>query len=359
MSDPKTYVLVYYLFLLAFTFMFYVNREDSSLKSSFRYAIFFAVVVVLFLGYREMSGFFGDTGHYLRQYKHMCKFPTLAGYKDLGFTILTYFLTFLNNPRYYFVIIAFLYAIPLVLAYKKYLPQGVYALTLLTVGSFSFFGFGVNGLRNGLATTSLILAFLNPRLVWQVGLCVVAYYMHKSALLPITVFFVAKYYTKPKMFLYLWAGCFLLSLVTRNAIQPLIDQIDVINDDVASATAGYLGSRFSVFKEGHFSSTGYRWDFFLYGIVPIIMGYYFIFKREFEDYLYKVLYCTYVGANAFWLFTIYVPYNNRFAYLSWFLYPLVIGYPLVSNKELISRQDCRLGEVVLLNYLFTFIMYLR
>ena len=41
-------------------------------------------------------------------------------------------------------------------------------------------------------------------------------------------------------------------------------------------------------------------------------------------------------------------FSNRFAYLSWFLYPLVIAYPLV-NMPLREDQD-RLTGLILLAY---------
>lgn len=359
MSNPHTYVLLYYLTLLMFSVLYYINRNNGRLKSNMIYAISLSTIVILFIGYREISGFFGDTGRYVRQYEWMCKYPSFDDFKDLGFSALTYVLTYLNSPRYYLVILAVLYVFPFMYAYKKHAPEGVYVLTLLTIGSFSFFGFGTNGLRNGLATTCMLVGFLNPKLLWQVVWCAVAFSMHKSSLLPIVVFFVASHYNKPKVFLRFWIGCFLLSLVTRSAIQPLIDAIDIINNDVATAAGGYIEGDYENFESGHFSQTGYRWDFLLYGVVPIILGYIYIFKRGFVDKIYNTLYCTYVGANAFWLFTIYVPYNNRFAYLSWFLYPLVIAYPLVKQENLIPRQNQKLGMMVLINYLFTFLMAIR
>lgn len=356
MIDVDIYISSYFYFLLIVSFVYYLNKGNVQLKSNYTLAVVLSLVVVLFYGFREISSVFGDTRRYCMQYEWMCASPTFDDFKDLGFSALTYALTYLNSPRAYLIVLAVLYIIPILLSYKKAVPEGVYALMVLTIGSFSFYGFGTNGLRNGLSTTFLIIAFLNPKLLWQILWCSIAFLMHKSALLPIVVFFIAQYYNKPKVFVRFWVGCFLLSLVTRNAIQPLLDTIDIINNDVASAANGYLEGSYENFDTGHFSQTGYRWDFLLYGSLPIVLGYRYIFKNGFVDKLYNTLYCTYVGANAFWLFTIYVPYNNRFAYLSWFLYPLIIGYPLVRSKNLIPNPDKRLGLAVLLNYLFTFIM---
>ena len=69
---------------------------------------------------------------------------------------------------------------------------------------------------------------------------------------------------------------------------------------------------------------GFRWDFLLYGSVPILEGIYFVFKRKYNNQFYCILLSTYILTNAFWVLINEVPFSDRFAYLSWFMMPLLL-----------------------------------
>jgi hypothetical protein len=48
-------------------------------------------------------------------------------------------------------------------------------------------------------------------------------------------------------------------------------------------------------------------------------------------------------------------FSNRFAYLSWFIYPLVIAYPL-ANLPVWKEQDQKIGVILLAYCGFTLFM---
>ena len=95
-----------------------------------------------------------------------------------------------------------------------------------------------------------------------------------------------------------------------------------------------------------FSRTGFRWDFLLYSAAPVVMAWYVCIKRNLQDNWYNVICTTYCLCNAFWVMVIRSAFSNRFAYLSWFLYPIVIAYPLV-NMPLQEAQDRLTGWILL------------
>ena len=78
-----------------------------------------------------------------------------------------------------------------------------------------------------------------------------------------------------------------------------------------------------------FSRIGFRWDFLLYSVPPILLGFYLTTIRSFHDKTYLLLINVYTISNAFWVLVITAQNSSRFAYLSWFLYPIVIAYPLL------------------------------
>ena len=60
-------------------------------------------------------------------------------------------------------------------------------------------------------------------------------------------------------------------------------------------------------------------------------------------------------ANTVWVVINQVPYSNRFAYLSWFLMPLIIVYPFVYCPGIHYRYS-KIGLLLLGYYVFTLIV---
>lgn len=77
---------------------------------------------------------------------------------------------------------------------------------------------------------------------------------------------------------------------------------------------------------------GFRWDFLIFSAVPIIWGWWIIKKKGLNDKAYNIIFNTYVLANSFWVLVIRAAFSNRFAALSWFLYFLVLIYPLLKHN---------------------------
>lgn len=90
--------------------------------------------------------------------------------------------------------------------------------------------------------------------------------------------------------------------------------------------AGYLltteGERFG-------GTGGFRIDFILYSALPIVIGYIALFKKNLISSKYAVLYNFYLLTNGTWMLCMYASFTNRIAYLSWFVYPIILVYPLL------------------------------
>ena len=90
--------------------------------------------------------------------------------------------------------------------------------------------------------------------------------------------------------------------------------------------------------------------------MPIVLGYYVVIKRGIQDRTYTILLNTYTLANAFWVMVIRANYSNRFAYLSWFMYPIVLAYPLLRLDVWGDMQGKRLKQIMLAHIGFTWFM---
>ena len=97
----------------------------------------------------------------------------------------------------------------------------------------------------------------------------------------------------------------------------------------------------------------FRWDFLAYSAMGVIVGYYFIFRRNFKDEYYHWIYNTFLATNAFWVLIIRAAYSNRFAQISWFIMPIVLIYPFLKQRFWTNHEKV-LGYAILLFYAFTF-----
>jgi hypothetical protein len=102
-----------------------------------------------------------------------------------------------------------------------------------------------------------------------------------------------------------------------------------------------------------FSRAGFRWDFLLYSAIPVLVGWFFIFRKGYADKFYLWLFNIYLVANAFWILVVRANFSNRFAQISWFIMPLVLIYPFFM-KKFWNDQSVRTGTAVVVFYLYTF-----
>lgn len=357
---PENLALLYNCFLLFLAVLFYSSRSNNSLRNGSTFLLL--LVVLSYIGFREIDPFYVDTVTYSMMYKEYEAFPldSFTKHPDYGFGLFTLVMSYFHSERLYFIVIGLLYVMPVFFVLKKHVPNNYYVGLLLFIGSMSFMPYGVNGLRNGLATTFLVCAFFNKKILMQLLWIVLACSMHKSVALPAFIFLVTRYYNKPKMYVYLWFLCIVLTIVAHGQLESWLGSLSIFNDGNDNRLAGYMSGKFDGGETGNvsFSNTGFRYDFLLYSAIPIYLGWQYIAKFKFTELFYTRLFCTYVATNAAWVLTIYIPFNNRFAYLSWFIYPLVMSYPLLVQNGLIPRQSNRVKLMVLLNSLFTFMMFL-
>ena len=153
---------------------------------------------------------------------------------------------------------------------------------------------------------------------------------HITTLISVLAFLLGHYIRKPKLFLWGWLGCFVVSLVAGGSVQALIGQY--FENSEETRIAGYV---LSESDQGY--RVGFRWDFVLYSMVGILVPLFYRIYYRVRDKLYDTLFCAYLAANGFWLLVIRIPYSDRVAYLSWFLFPLLLLTPLVRWREIPAK----------------------
>ena len=376
-------------FVCLFLYFKYSSSDNCSnllQKNSMLPALLLTVLLIFYMGLRPVSNAFGDTVSYAYGYHF--------GMRSVAFSIdfnKEWFWAFVRficqqaglTVNTWFLIIELAYLGFVFLAFKLLLGENVWMAMLFFLSAYSTFSFGVNGIRNGSACSMAILAFAiaahqnTARLLLAGGVLIFAFGIHRSISLPIAAFLAASYIIKsPKIAIYFWIASIGISLVAGGAVTNFFAGLGF--DDRMSSYANSMEK-----DAGQFSQTGFRWDFLLYSAMPVWLAWYVTKKAETERAMYgdtieeaetnitgagriadahsmrvfNILATTYILANSFWVMVIRAAFSNRFAYLSWFLYPVVIAYGVI-RLHIWDDQDKKAGLILMAHAGFTLIMSL-
>lgn len=346
------------LFSLLYTIKLYDMRNSVVLygpKNKTPITVF-CIFYILLLGLRPThSLLFGDTINYTEFYENMSwsYYSVNIKEKDWLFTYLMYLCTRVTDLEVFFLVVECVY-VGTLMWFCKILFKNNYSLALLfCITAFSFYSYSVNGIRNGMACHLLLPAMglwlTDQKKNWAILIFVCAFFIHNSTALPILCFFIALYFRFPKTYLYIWLAAIVLSFLLGSTTEKLFMGLNF--DDRLDRYINREGEDIEIYK------TGFRIDFLLYSSMPVLLGVYVIFKRKIKDAIYSTLLSTYLLTSIFWVLMIHAPYSNRFAYLSWFMYPVILAYPLL-KFPLWKRQGFMTGLILSAQAGFTYLMWL-
>lgn len=190
---------------------------------------------------------------------------------------------------------------------------------LVFVISPNFFQFSINVMRNGFAASVFIMSFMwkeQPRKMYITMACSIL--CHVSMIFP-----------------------FLLFILFRKA-QSIQFPVLILCLSVMMKLIGLsVGSVFSVFLPSDLAAsylTGVMDDesqswgsLILYGLSPVFTAIYFVGMKKYRDPFYVRLLSMYCIGMAIYVQIIDVPFALRFAYLSTFLMPILLIYPMLKK----------------------------
>jgi hypothetical protein len=360
--DPYLYKIVYLqaslvIVLLSF-FVYARTNEAPGLVLGYNAAIIWSLpaVIVLFIGTRPISGAFVDMVTYAQAYEMAENRGFISFASDWAFSGMMQMMVGRFDVGVFFFICAVLYVVPLAIASNLTHRNWAGAALICMTGAFSFFAYGVNGLRQGIATSFVVLGIaLWRRKLMAALVLTIAAGMHKSVLATIVAFLLASVITLPALYAIFWLTCFAISFFYGQSTSAAILGLLPIGEDV----------RADVYFHGQGADKGgFRADFILYSIIPVVVSYLFGDAKIKSSKFYRVLLSTYLITNAFWLLSMYAAFSNRFAYLSWCILPWVVIAPLIPNyTELGSRPGAMPSRPILVglalcaHYAFTYFMF--
>lgn len=313
-------------------FYFY-GKLDGRINQSFpnnKRVFFFLTFFTLFIGLRPINGFFVDMKAY------DLSLTRLAG-KSFEFLWDTDNLIFDNllgwwgcnelNHELFFLLLAVLYFICAFIGIYKLFPEHYYAAYLVFLSAFSTFSFATNGIKSGVAASIFLMALgFGDRKKICIPLMFISLGFHHSMIVPIVAYFIVLIFKNPKYYFYGWFFCLLMAVAHITFFQQFF-----------SGFADEQGSLYlTATEETTEAHIGFRPDFILYSCVPVILGYLYEGKGTIKlSSKYSTLLHLYITTNAVWLLCMYASFNNRIAYLSWLMYPIVLIYPFFDpeNKD--------------------------
>ena len=365
MIPAALYYPVYlYLIIVLTLFVAFKIRNSGYARiirgdNNFIWALLLSVILAILIGMRPITGrYFGDTGNYAFSYYLMQSEVAPPEHEDEWlWTSFMHLCAQSMDVSFFFTIVSVAYFCFMLFACRRLMPNNPWVALLFNLGAFSFFSYGTNGIRNGLACSIVLFVIAlasgekkEKILAIVLGLC--APLIHKSTTLPLAMLIVSMYFIKSFKWSYsFWILSIVISLVAGGFVENFFTGLGF--DDRLDS---YINSAEEYAARGY--KSGFRWDFLLYGMMPIVLGYYVVIKRGIQDKTYLLLLNTYTLSNAFWVMLIRASYSNRFAYLSWFMYPMVLAYPLLRLNVWGKNQGKWLSRVMLAHVGFTWFMSL-
>lgn len=361
------YYQVFYLYLIVVLTIFSAaavcgkafQLVSKGQKNGFL-ALLLCVFLSLWIGLRPSTNFyrfFADSTFYAHTFNLIKDgvITVVVGQGEWLWQLFTLFCGQYFDITVYFTIIAAGYFGFSYIACRILAKNNILYMYLFFLGAFSTYTYSVNGLRNGFACSIILMAIAvvakYPTIrasIFGILLSVIAANVHRTTLLPIVCLFSSVFFVKSFRWAYtFWLLSILISLIGGNLIIDLFVSFGFDDDRIS-----YLTS----FDEGQFSHSGFRWDFLIYSMMPILLGYYVVIKKGIQDRTYLILLNTYTLANAFWVMVIRANYSNRFAYLSWFMYAIVLAYPLLRLNVWGHKQGSMACKIMLAHIGFTWFM---
>lgn len=350
------YSLLYYYFMaivvvFAYSQSLQVELADGgNLKQKNAQGVFILFAIFLYMGLRPISGrYFVDMATYNSLFKAYAEGGEIELEKDVTFSYFMKFCSMIMSVGTFFLLCAGLYIFPLYYACRKFFQDYWYYGFIMLVASMSFWAYGVNGIRNGIATSFFLFALSREKKFSAWLLIALSVMIHKSLMIPTVAYAVSLLYTNTRAILVGWFFSIPLSLAFGKAWEVFFMSFGLIENE-------RVGGYFADDELGYeIVNSGFRWDFLIYSASAVYAGWYFIIKKNFKDPLYSQIFNIYLIANAFWVLVIRAGFSNRFAYLSWFLMGVVIIYPLLKVR-FFPNQHRVVGFVVLIYFVLTFLL---
>lgn len=324
----------FYISILGVVFLYLIQHYYQSFnflkpyKQIFFYA--FLAFLIILIGFRPVGGAngFADSPMYINWLNKAREGEFVT--KDIGFGLIVYICSFFPN-RILFVVCATLSIVLLFFTSKKVSNRNWFLFFMGFITMLYYWNHNVFSIRQGLGAALFTYGLLLDRKNAKYLLMLAAVLVHKSYLLPLVAYFLTLLDKLSVLhLLVLWFGSILVSYFFGNYFEWIIGYFVNLFDSRSiyfqlQVDDGYLYSR-----------TGFRIDMIFYSFIFILFGLYY-YLTEKTDNNYITFFKIFLITNIFFILILQVNQSYRFAYLSWFITPLLVYYPLLKSDKKIDN----------------------
>ena len=331
---PAEYYHNLYLFIVTIMTFFAMSLYNKwgklfNAKGVSQFVTFvYLIIIILFIGTRPVSGkYFVDMGAYSGSYERLLgghfRFDWEA--ENLIWDNLFSWMASVYIPFWmWLLLVTAAYFGLMFWACKRLYGRDVLLAFVTYLGAFSTFSYGTNGMKAGVAASLFLVAMAYRDKLWiSVPIALLTYGFHHSMVMVIAAYFVALFCKNPKYYFWGWIACLIIAALHITFFQTLF----------AGFTDEHGAEYLLATEEISDAHIGFRPDFILYSAVPVWLGYVMLNKYGFRSFTYSFLLRLYITTNSLWMLCMYASFNNRIAYLSWFMYPVVLLYPFISREK--------------------------
>lgn len=327
--------LYLFIFIVLIILIFIsIVKDNNNIK--FVFGLLICLFIVPFLGFRDLNVGV-DTLNYRDIYDTMPNSLSLIEFRDPIWDFVTFF--FSNNRidiSYYFLLSSFIYVYFAYSGAKSILQQNaLYFLVLfLVVPNFALYG--TNTIRTGIAASIFLYSFKwKNKKIKQALIFILSLFIHFSVIVPLLFYYLSARLKTIKISMSIWFLFLILATlgISLGDVMPfemerLSQYTSVKDNDVTTKVLNFI----------------------IYSISPILLGVYTIYIKKKSDVLYIRLLNTYIFSNCIYVLTFNIMFSERFAYLSEFLMPLLLVYPIIKFK-LFKNPQLKLASIFLIIFL--------
>lgn len=311
-----------------FSFKNKINYAQT--RNNINITYFLGFLLFIFLGTRPVSGVFVDMTNYATLYKNIesVNYPTFPESDWIFYQLITFCRNFTVDNSIFFLLCSLCYVMSYVYYSLKTFREYSIDAFLMIISSLMFFAYGTNGIRQGMACALILPAIYNCEIRnYYLGalLGYVAYGLHSSVLIIVISYLLVSKYKNIRLYTIIWMACIVISYIFGDITDYVFGNFAHIITDKDSSYLSNEGIDMSVF-----SVIGFRYDFILYSSVPVILANFYSY-RKMTDLTYEKLSCMYIFCNSLWVLVNQSWLTSRIGYLSWFIYPLILIYPVLKS----------------------------
>lgn len=269
-----------------------------------------------------------DTLRYMATFERLSTWSFTEVWKEYAgrdplFYLFSKVLVGLLGVRGTFVTYSLVFCFAIVYAAKRLATSQRTLALLLYISCFPFYSLGLNVMRSSVSMAAILVAIsLVPRRKWvAVGASILlAVAFHQSALV-FCAGLAAAYLLSMRMAVGVWVVSVVLAFTGYG-----VDTLVVLMGEQLQSILG-LNSLARILKAAEYVDyrTGFRFDFFLFSVFPLLVAYGVHKTSTITSETTRFVLRLYLMLNAFFLVAVSIPYSDRIALFSWTLIPILLA----------------------------------